>query len=286
MELFGRRAKIDTDDTAATAAIFVLKLALTAPAGMVTLDGTVTVLVPYSRTSERATTTALDCAVTRLTVQVPDAGLTKSVGAHVSELIRGSVAGISVSVKLADVPFTVATSTTLVDAVTALVPTVKEALLAPAGIVKDEGTVTSPEPPAAPRATLSALDVAAPRLTVHAPLAGVTIDDGVQASFGTELVVELPGVMVSVPPVALPEIAAAAPETAVKPVNETVDADDAIEETLKVAVAIVPLAMAVAFRPHTTQRAEPVLYTQDNDFPAEVAAGPAVSATLLRLVEE
>ena len=162
-----------------------------------------------------ATLTVLGCAVSRLTVQLPDAGVMYCVGVQVNDLTHRSGVGSSGRVKLAEVPFRVATSTAFVAAVTTRAVTVNEALVAPAATVTDEGTLSWAELVATPRAMLIELVAAPPKLTVQTALANVTMDDGAQTSLETKLAL----VIVSVAPVVVPEMGFAALEAADKPVS-------------------------------------------------------------------
>src|SRR5437879_2511386 len=128
---------------AATALVLTVKVALVAPAATVTLEGTlaaVVLLLESVRSEERRVGDAL-----RVTVPVEEFPPGTLVGFSGSDERVGGGGGAGVSVSEVDlvVPLKVAEMVTAVEAATALVLTVKVALVAPAATVTLEGTLAA-----------------------------------------------------------------------------------------------------------------------------------------------
>jgi hypothetical protein len=62
--------------------------------------------------------------------------------------------------------------------------------------------------------------------------------------------------------------------------------EGAFEDTLKLAVAIVPLEMVLVLIPHAMHFTEPTPLVQESDLLAEVAAGPACRLISVRSLPE
>lgn len=130
-----------TEVEISTAAVCTGNVTLVAPAGTVTLSGTLA--APLLLVS--ATLAPLvGAGPLKRTVPVDDCNPpTTLVGLRVSEAIVGSNTGLTVSVAVFVVLPKVAEIVTLVDAVTALVVTVNVALVAPAATVTLEGVLAT-----------------------------------------------------------------------------------------------------------------------------------------------
>jgi hypothetical protein len=196
----------------------------------------------------------LGAGADKLTVHVADACDASAVGLQVSPVSEASGGrgggGTSVSAKFCEVPFRLATSITVVLALTVEAFSVNPALVDPAAIVTDEGTVTLAAPPV-PVVTVSPpVGAGADTVTVHAVEPGVVTVAGVQA---TALTLN-GGLMVTCPPVA---ITLKALLLAVAPLTLRIwiveDVLTVVGETVNVAVATTPLAMVVALRPNNKQ---------------------------------
>ena len=136
-------AEIVTEVEAVTVLVVTVKVALVAPAGTVTLEGTCAApVLPL----ESATCAPPDgAAPLKLTVPVEDCEPPTTLdGFNVSEVSVGSDGGVTVRDAVTVAPPKDAEIVTEVEAVTALVVTVKVALVAPAGTVTLEGTCAAP----------------------------------------------------------------------------------------------------------------------------------------------
>ena len=147
-----------------TALVLTGKVALVAPAGTVTLDGTLA--APLLLESVACAPPA-GAAPLSVTVPVEDCvPPTTLVGFSVSEETVGSAGGITVSVAVCVTPPKDTVMVTVVDVLTALVLTGKVALVAPAGTVTLDGTLAAPllleSVPCTPPAGAAALSVAVP----------------------------------------------------------------------------------------------------------------------------
>ena len=183
---------------------------------------------------------------------------------------------------VAELPSRLATRIALDATVTVPTDTVKEALVASAGMLTDVGIVTLAELAPSPSATRTASIAADVRVTVHVVLPSERIDVAAHDSF--EILAA--GRIVSVPPLAVAGTFFAVPETAVRPVRPRVDDAGACKDTTKFAVASRPFGMDFVFSPQMMQRTCPVPLEQDRDFPAELNAVPAVSFMPLNALVE
>jgi hypothetical protein len=117
----------------------MVKLALVAPAGMVTLEGTLA--TPGLLLESLTCAPPAGAGPLKVTVPVEDPSSPITLdGFNVREVTVGSGGGVTVSEAVLTVPPKDAEIVTEVEAVTALVVTVKVALVAPAGTVTLEGT--------------------------------------------------------------------------------------------------------------------------------------------------
>ena len=133
------------DVEAVTEVVVTVKVALVAPAGTVTLNGTVAAVELHERETDPP---PLGAGALKVTVAVDDAPPTTLVGFNDTVESTGpgggGGGGISVRPALEDTP-SVAVMMTNVVAATGLVFTVKVALVAPAGRAMLPGTVAAPE---------------------------------------------------------------------------------------------------------------------------------------------
>jgi hypothetical protein len=221
-------------------------------------------------------------AAERPTVHEAEPGVVTVAGVQIREATVGG-GGTSVSEKLCEVPFRLATSTTVVLALTVKAFTVNPAVVDPAATVTDDGTVTLAAPPA-PVVTVSApVGAGADTVTVHEAEPGVVVVAGVQAS---EVTVN-GGLILTCPPVAVTLRGLA---LAVDPILLVIWIADevftVVGETVNVAVATTPLAMVVTLKPDNKQVYDPDPALQDMDLPAATAAGPAATLTDVKSVAE
>jgi hypothetical protein len=180
---------------ALTVRAFTMKPALVDPPATVTDEGIVILADPPPNP---AVSPPLGAAADKPTVHETEAGVVTVAGVQVSEVTVGG-GGTSVSEKLCEVPFRLATSTTEVLALTVKAFTVKPALVDPAATVTDDGTATFAAPPV-PVVTVSApVGAGADTVTVHEAEPGVVIVAGVQASEATVN----GGLILTAPPVAV-----------------------------------------------------------------------------------
>jgi hypothetical protein len=231
---------------ALTAKAFTVNPALVDPAATVTDEGIAMLPDPPPNPT---VSPPLGAAADKPTVHEAELGVVTVAGVQASEVTVGR-GGKSVSEKLCEVPLRLATTTTVVVAVTAKALSVNPALVDPAATITDEGTVTLAAPPV-PVVTVSPpVGAGADTVTVHEAEPGVVTVAGVQAS---ALVVNA-GLMVTCPPVAvtlrgLPLAVAAL--TLTSWIVE--DVLTVVGDTVNVAVAATPVAMVVALRPNNKQ---------------------------------
>jgi primosomal replication protein N len=148
------------------AGALAVKAALVSPVPIVTDDGNPTAALPL----DKLTLVGLVAAFVRLTVHVELPGGVKVLGVHV-RLESTGAAGFKVSVVVFEFPLSVAVRTAEAVAPTAAAAlAVNVALLNPAPMVTDAGTVTAPFP--LDRPTIMLLLAAPVRLTVQVELAG------------------------------------------------------------------------------------------------------------------
>ena len=134
-------AEMVTEVDAVTELVLTVKVAVVAPAGTVTLAGTVAMLVLLLESD--TTVPPLGADALSVTVPVEELPPVTLVGLRPSEVSVGPAGGVTVSEAVRVVPLSVAEMVTEVDAVTELVLTVKVALVAPPATVTLAGTVAT-----------------------------------------------------------------------------------------------------------------------------------------------
>ncbi len=126
-----------------TRPVLTVKLALVAPAGTVTLEGTLA--TPGLLLESLTCAPPAGAGPLKVTVPVEDPSSPTTLdGFNVSEVTVGSGGGVTVREAVLVAPPKDAEMMTEVEAVTALVVTVKVALVAPAGTITLEGTCAAP----------------------------------------------------------------------------------------------------------------------------------------------
>jgi hypothetical protein len=231
---------------ALTVKTFTVNPALVDPAAAITDEGIVTLPDPPPNP---IVSPPLGTTADKVTMHEAELGVVTVAGVQASEVTAGG-GGTSASEKLCEVPFRLATSITVVLALTVEAFSVNPALFDPAAIVTDEGTVTLAAPPV-PVVTVSPpVGAGADIVTVHEAEPGVVTVAGVQAR---ALTVN-GGLMITCPPIAvtLKELLLAVAALTLR-IWIVEDVLTVVGETVNVAVATTPWAMVVALSPNNKQ---------------------------------
>jgi hypothetical protein len=245
-----------------------VKVLLLDPEATVTVAGTVTA----AWSDDRLTVKAEVAALVSDTVQVEIPPGLSVVGRQLRD--ERATGAVNPSENVRETPLRVAVKVALVSVETAAAVAVNVAVVNPALTVTEAGTVT--EALLLDRLTLAPpAGAAAVRVTVQVLVPGVTTEAGVQ--------LRLAGcgrVMVTVPPAVITAIGS--PPGVVPSAPAICTVDDVllvVGETVNVAVATTPEAMAVVFSPVTRQIIEPPPPLQATDLSAALAAGPVLTVS-------